>query len=423
MKLRITPKRRRKFLNPLNLKAWIGAFARRDPNSAPMSITTIVDRYLDDTHATGLKEEPASLEMLREGLGAVLAEVWDIRVEAGIVQGATILDRVRKGGKEWLCIPSATVLNLNTGFNHKLLSTTGTITAGSACLYSCWYCSVGSSMFRSPQTRILRLLGIKHREAMLRREDPVETLRQQLTFRNGEPRYKGPADYGTVIMSPIVDPLPNEELMNESLELTALIHELTNWEVRLLTKSGLVKRYAEGIPDEHHDRVIFGLSLGILDEGIRKAVEKMTAPLSVRLDAYRWLQENGFRTYSMPCPVLPQKNYRDYAHRLMETMNWDKDEHIWCEALNARGQSNQLTIDALREAGYACEADLLMDATSSREAWEIDYNRPLFQAMVEVCPPAKLRYLVYAEPQHRDFWLAQRDRGAVVLGKDTKLDD
>ena len=100
-----------------------------------------------------------------------------------------------------------------------------------------------------------------------------------------------------------------------------------------------------------------------------------------------------------------------------------RDELVWAEALNSRGDSNLKTIDALRHAGFAAEATLLEDATRSQHAWEFEYNRPLFAALAAACSPGKLRYLVYPGDADRDFWLSQRRRGAVVLGKDANLDD
>jgi hypothetical protein len=96
---------------------------------------------------------------------------------------------------------------------------------------------------------------------------------------------------------------------------------------------------------------------------------------------------------------------------------------VWAEPLNSRGESNEKTITALRKAGFHAEAKLLTESTRSHDAWELEYNRPLFEALAAVCPPGKLRYLVYAADKDRDHWLTRRGRGAVVLGKESLLDD
>jgi DNA repair photolyase len=424
MTIRITPKRRRRFLNPKNLGAWAGAFIRRESESAPILLDSIIHRYLADTKAGLLAAEPASMSSLRLGMMEAMKEVWDIRTgDDDMVQNAQVLEFMHRGGKAWFTIPSGTVLNTSSGFIHKDLCEAGTITAGSACLYSCTYCSVGASMFRSPQTRLLRLLGIEHGDAFLRRFDPVATLLAQLTYKDGTPRYPDPDDHRVAIISPIVDPLASEDLLEETLNLIRIVFELTHWDVRVLTKSMLVKKLADRIPPECRHRMIYGLSIGILDDPMATAVEKMTSAPSRRLEAYHQLRQQGLRTYSMHCPILPQADYTAYAQRLASMTNWETDEHVWAEALNQRGESNIKTLAALKAAGFHEEANLLMKATESQAAWEFSYNRPLFEALAAVCPPGKLRYLVYAADQDRDYWLGRRDRGAVVLGKEHPLDD
>lgn len=421
---KITPKRRRKFLAPRNLRAWVGVFVRRDPNAEPNPIDRFIDRYLEDTKASRLHDEPESMAALRRGLAEAMRHQWDLEPgNDNVVHGARLFDIEIRGGKYCFTIPSATILNMGSGFIHKDLCSAGTITAGSACVFGCVYCSVGSTMFRSPDTAILRLLGIEHRDAVIRRLAPAKTLREQLTFRDGSPRFKDPGDRRVVFLSPIVDPLPNIELFEESLELILLIMELTNWDVRILTKSMLVRKLAKRIPEKYRLRIIYGLSLGIVDDRIGKAVEKLTSPPTARIKAYRELQEQGLRTYSMHCPVLPQTDYKAYAERLAASANWEADELVWVEALNSRGPSNERTIDALGGAGFSAEADLLASVTSSHDAWEFGYNRPLFQALATVCPLGKLRYLVYVDDADRDYWITQIKHGAVVLGKEDSLDE
>lgn len=424
MNIRITPKRRRRFLNPKNLKAWASVFIRRDLEAAPILLDSLIDRYLADTKAGLLADEPALMSSLRLGMMKAMEKVWDIRTDNDdMVHNAHLLDFKYRGDKAWLTVPSGTVLNTGSGFIHKDLCEAGTITGGSACLYGCTYCSVGASMFRSPQTRILRLLGIEHGDAFLRRLDPAATLLAQLTKKDGTPRYLVPEDRRVVIISPIVDPLANEALLDETLELILLVFKYTNWDVRILTKSMLIKKLANRIPQEYRQRMIYGLSIGILDDPLAQVVERMTSAPTARLDAYAQLKRQGLRTYSMHCPILPQADYTAYVQQLASKTNWETDEHIWAEALNQRGDSNIKTIAALANAGFHEQANLLKETTESQAAWEFGYNRPLFQALAAACPPGKLRYLVYASDQDRDYWLGQRGRGAVVLGKEPPLDD
>lgn len=277
MQMKMTPKRRRKFLDPKNLSAWSDAFIRRVSGAAPVALEVIVERYLVDTKASLLREEPNSMESLRRGMAEAMLKTWDIIIgEDGMSQGTQLLEFGHLGGKVCLTIPSMTILNIGSGFNEKDMTTRGSITGGTACPYSCVYCSTPTMMGRSHHTRILRLLGIKHADAVIRRLDPVNTLRAQLTHKDGSPRFKD--DHGVVIISPIVDPLPNIEIFEESLELILLVMELTGWDVRVLTKSWLVRKLAERIPAKYRRRLIYGVSLGIIDDNIAKVVERGASP-------------------------------------------------------------------------------------------------------------------------------------------------
>jgi len=46
-------------------------------------------------------------------------------------------------------LPSATILNIESGFNEKDLATRGSITGGTACVYGCVHCSTPTMMGRS----------------------------------------------------------------------------------------------------------------------------------------------------------------------------------------------------------------------------------------------------------------------------------
>ena len=385
-----TPLRRRMLLDPKSVRAWTDAFIRRDDAAEPVPLDIIVQRYLQDTNSVLLAQEAEAMAALRSIMAEALMRAWTISVDSnGLVHGAACLELKHHGGKICLTIPSATILNSASGFNEKDLTTRGSITGGTACPFSCSYCSTPSMMDRSSHTRILRVLDVKHADAFMRRLDPVDTLRMQLTDKNGHPRFKN--DHGVVILSPIVDPLANIDLLEESLQMILLVMELTGWDVRILTKSMLIKKLARRIPEKYRRRVIYGLSIGILDANLAQVVEKLTSPPKLRIEAYRELQQMDLRTYSMHCPILPQSDYPAYAERLAASMNWQADELIWGEALNLRGDSIKKTIAALEFAEFRKEAGLLSAVSGSRVLWETQYNRPLFEALAAVCPPGKLR--------------------------------
>ncbi|TAE92034.1 MAG: hypothetical protein EAZ81_04050 [Verrucomicrobia bacterium] len=417
----MTPKTRRFLLDPKSIKAWSDVFVRRNDDSPGIHIDELVARYVSDTNSETLSQDAKSSELLYTAMKKAIKSTWDLEVdENNIVKGSVCLKPIFMGEKMILSIPTATILNIASGFNDKDLTTRGSITGGTACAFTCVYCSSPTMMSRSMHTRILRVLNVKHSEVILRRFEPVKILRMQLSDKKGLPRYKD--DNGVVILSPIVDPLANMELMEESFQMILAIMELTNWDVRILTKSMLIKKLATKIPDEYRHRIIYGLSIGTLDDRISRVVEKLTSPPRLRMKAYRELQRQGLRTYSMHCPILPQSDYSAFAEKLAAEMNWQADELVWGEALNLRGDSVKNTIAALEKAELHDEANLLARVSRSRVMWETQYNRPLFEALASVCPPEKLRYLVYPAPEYRDYWLGLRDRGAVVLGEE-KMDD
>ena len=60
------------------------------------------------------------------------------------------------------------------------------------------------------------------------------------------------------------------------MEACLIILKLTNWDVRILSKGNFLRRIAERLPGEFHQRVIFGHSTGILGDA-SAAIEEGTA--------------------------------------------------------------------------------------------------------------------------------------------------
>ena len=81
----------------------------------------------------------------------------------------------------------------------------------------------------------------------------------------------------------------------------------------------------------------------------------------------------------------------------------------------------QRTAQALEEAGLTHWAQRLhrVFGKSSTPAWEA-YGRDTFNALADVVPAGKLRFLQYVTRASRGFWTAQEKRGAILLGKATK---
>lgn len=139
-------------------------------------------------------------------------------------------------------------------------------------------------------------------DVVIRRARAVEKIREELTRKNGQPKYVDPNDQRIVYASPLVDIAANVELTDETIAICLVILELTNWQIRLLSKSPLIARIAKAIPEEYKDRVIFGLSTGTLDDRLAAAIELGAPLVSKRIQALHWLQDNGYRTFAMLCP-------------------------------------------------------------------------------------------------------------------------
>lgn len=104
-----------------------------------------------------------------------------------------ILTQQTMNGKPVYAVPAKSVLNMKSGFRHKLLCDGPTFTAGSACSLSCTYCYVPELMRKSPH-----VAGVpdNHEDIVLRREGAIEALFNQLTVavKGGQrgPRYPRP---------------------------------------------------------------------------------------------------------------------------------------------------------------------------------------------------------------------------------------
>ncbi len=293
-----------------------------------------------------------------------------------------------------------------------------TFTAGDACAYSCSFCYVES--MQNKRAKWFEDHGVTgdHFDHVIRRENAVEIARKQIiskpeAFRTGKQ---------VIYASPLVDVAANMELVRETVEIYKVILELTNWDIRLLSKSNLLPKVAEqikpfqlGMDGVNRRRVIYGVSTGTLDDNLAAAFERGTAKVSKRIESLHWLQDNGFRTFGMICPSLPQADYNQFALDMAIAIRADLCEEIWAECINVRGDAFVKTEKALDDAGFHREAARLNLVSFNKSKWE-QYARDTFNAHANITSNmGKLRFLQYVTKETAPWWEAQRQNGAVLL--------
>jgi DNA repair photolyase len=326
---------------------------------------------------------------------------------------------------------SRTVLTLKSPeFQEKKLCDGITMNCGDACCYSCTFCYVGPSMIKVDKPVLEEFNRAEgngcpkqFQDVVIRRPNAAGLLQSQLFTRNGVPRFTDPGDNRVVYSSTLVDVAANMELLRETAEACNLILDNTAWQIRLLSKSNLLHLLFKNelIPAQHRHRMILGFSTGTLDDRVAKAIEIGTPLVSKRLASLHWLQDEGYRTFGMICPSLPQTDYDRFSQEICDAIRVDCCEHVWAEVINVRGKSLTRTQTALVSAGLLNEAEQLAEVCGSgkSENWE-NYARATFEAHARNVVPEKLRFLQYVKPQTQNWWSHRESRGAVLLGKAAK---
>jgi DNA repair photolyase len=400
--------------------AWV--FTSLHPASGEkMSVDSILDAYVRDAGAPWLL--PEERDIIRKRIVEAAFKFWGIAANTQcpshddmVLVGISFRPVERIAGKRVLFVPSNTTINVNSAFNDKGgLSTVGVANCGNACVISCTYCSSGPVMHRNPQSKVLEVLGVNHEDVVIRRLDAVETARRQLTNPDGSPRYRTAGDNRIVEIASLVESLPNKELAEETFRLVNLILALTNWRIRILTKSALLREFARRFTEAERQRLLLGFSIGIPDDDVARVVEKGATLPSTRFKIHRELLDEGFTMYGMSCPVLPVPDFRALAERIADEIQPDRLERVWCEVINRRGDSFIRTIAALRAAGLDDQAHRLAEMNRSEILWELEYNRRAFLGFREVMPAGKLAFLSYTTPSSESWWSQYATDGAVLL--------
>jgi DNA repair photolyase len=322
-------------------------------------------------------------------------------------------------GKPVVTVPAKSVINFDSGFRHKLLCDGPTFSTGSACAYSCAFCYVPDLMRKNPHAQHLPAAFEK---TVILRGGAIAAMERQLLSAEGR---RLSTQHLTAYASPLVDVAANMDLVHETIQACKLILDKTKWDIRLLSKSNLLPKVADGLltgwaghrvggMPELKRRMIFGVSTGTFNEGLARAFEVGTPLVSKRLASLHWLQDHGYRTFGMLCPSIPQHDYKAFSEQAAAAIRADLCEHVWAEVMNIRGESFTRTIQALTAAGFTDEATGLEAVGRDKVAWE-DYSRATFEAHAAALPPGKLRFLQYVTAASKPWWASNVNRGAVLL--------
>ncbi|MDR3561320.1 MAG: NADAR family protein [Negativicutes bacterium] len=375
--------------------------------------------------ATTKRDQAVSLVKLNtsETTNRLSIEIGDNEEVEEDLEGLGIEEVRKVKDKRRFMIRSQQVIKVNRAFGQKKLCDSLSFTAGHACSFGCTYCYVPPMLARNK-----RLIAIKNKTGgncegfIVDIADAPARAREFLTIggHGKSPKYTDPKDKRVIFASPLVDVAGTMDQVETTVAICLEILQLTNWQIRLLSKSSLLKEVAKGIPEVFQERMIFGLSTGTFDPVLAGAIEKGTSSVTKRLETLHWLQEHDFRTFAMLCPILPQKDFHAFARQFDRMQVFNECEHVWAEALNARGGSMAATIAALRQAGRQHEADLIVRIDADDEAWQ-DYAEQAFVALTRFIPPEKLRFLQYTTRKAEfERWEKHQESGAVLL--DVTLD-
>jgi DNA repair photolyase len=293
------------------------------------------------------------------------------------------------------------------GFKHKLLADYS-VNIGNICEFGCSFCYVPS--VTSKQRVVIDILekGYSYDQFSCYRykNNILETVTKDLIKIS-------PNDRGVVFFCTTCDPCATLEHADTTIEVIKLIMKKSNLNVRVLSKSILIKNIAEALTI-HSKRIFYGLSTGTSLDEVSKAIEQNASPIRKRVEVLHWLQDNNFRTYGMICPVIPSEV--DSVKELLDQIRPKFCEDVWVEAVNVRGKSLLNTYEKLLGAGLEKHANELQRVMGNKDNWR-EYSKKLFlnfqYEMRKRNQLKKLHFLQYVSPEDKEFFGKQE--GAVCL--------
>lgn len=224
-------------------------------------------------------------------------------------------------------------------------------------------------------------------------EDVVGDLERELATK--------PREYGagkTLMFSQLTDPF-SPELVERGITLAALrlLLERTSFRIRILTKGEPGGRGFNALYRRYRDRIVIGLSIGTLDDDWAACVEKGTLPPSARAGTHCGLQDAGFATYMMLCPVFPSQ--MRFIPGITELLGAHRVEHVWCEPYNDR--INWRHVQSSLPADSTDRVWLEEAFANGRHDLWSDYAARLYEAVFGAATRDgwvhKLRFLLYED--------------------------
>ena len=296
------------------------------------------------------------------------------------------------------------------GFQKKGLSDFS-CNIGNICEIGCTFCYVPSVTAKQKYVQRILQKGYSVEEFSLYRtkDNLLNCVKRDLKkFNSG--------DHRVVLFCTTCDPCATEEHADITKSAIRLIMKYSDLQVRVLSKCTLVFDIAKEL-DFYRHRIIYSLSIGTIRPEISACIEENASPIEERIETLKSLQDKGFRTYGMLCPILPSE--MDSLDELIDETRPQLSEYVWAEAINVRGKSLVKTRDQLLKCNLDESAKALEQVMGNRKNWR-NYSKELFlriQAkMKKRGVLEKLRFLQYVKGEPPEFTaFFESQEGAICL--------
>ncbi len=286
----------------------------------------------------------------------------------------------------------------SNGFKKKRLADL-VVNIGNACEFSCSYCYVPDMPFHQPSIKELLRQGHRREQFSNYRHtfNVIKTVKKDL-------EKISPDDTSVVLFCTTCDPCSNAVHTQTTIQASKLILEKSNLQIRILSKSDNILDVAKALAD-YKDRVSYGLSTGTCLDEISRSIEVSASPIKDRVAALHWLQDHGYHTFGMICPVLPSEVGR--VRELLGQIRPEFCDNIWVEAINDKGRSLTNTLAALTSSGLDWHSYALRNVIKGKDSWR-KYTQDLYRAFSHELgrknSVKKLHFLQYTTKADRDYW-------------------